>query len=87
MLLLADVFENFRNVCKKNYKLNPAWYFTSTGLAWDAALKLTKIELELLSDYDMLLMIKHGIRGGVSTIANRYAHANNKYMGGAFDGS
>jgi hypothetical protein len=43
--------------------------------------------LELSSDYDMLLKMKHGIRSGVSTIANRYAHANNKYMGGAFDGS
>ena len=58
VLLLADIFENFRNVCMDNYKLDPAWYFTSPGLAWDAALKLTGVELELLSDYDMLLMIK-----------------------------
>ena len=87
VLLLADVFQNFRNVCIKNYKLDPACYFTSAGFAWDAALKLTKIELDLLYDNNMLLMIKHGMRGGVSAIANRYAHANNKYMGGAFDGS
>ena len=69
VLLLADVFENFRDVCMNNYKLDPAWYFPSPGLAWDAALKLTGVKLELLSDYDMVLMIKHGIRGGVSTIS------------------
>ena len=85
VLLLADVFENFRDVCMKNYKLDPAWYFTSPGLAWDAALKLTKVKLELISDYDMLLMIQQGIRGGVSTISNRFAHANNKYMGESFE--
>ena len=85
VLLLADIFENFRDVCMDNYKLDPAWYYTSPGLAWDAALKLTGVELELLSDYDMALMIKHGIRGGISTISNRYGVANNRFMGEAFD--
>jgi len=85
VLLLADVFENFRDVCMRNYKLDPAWYYTSPGLAWDAALKLTGVELELLSDYDMVLMFKHGIRGGVSTISHRYGKANNKYMGDTYD--
>ena len=66
VLLLADVFENFRKVCKENYKLDPTWYYTSPGLAWDAMLKMTKIELELLSDPQMYLMIENGIRGGVS---------------------
>ena len=80
VLLLADVFENFRNVCLTNYKLDPAWYFTSPGIAWDAALKMTGVELELLTDPDMLLMIEKGVRGGVSMISKRHGKANNKYM-------
>ena len=72
VLLLRDVFENFRNIYCKHYNLDPAHYFTAPGLAWDAASKVTEVELELLSDPDMLLMIEKGIRGGVSTISNRY---------------
>jgi len=85
VLLLADVFENFTDACMNNYKLDPAWYYTAPGLAWDAALKLTDVKLELLSDPDMLLMAKQGIRGGISTISTRYAKANNKYMGESYN--
>jgi len=66
VILLADVFENFRNVCLKNYKLDPCWHYSATGLAWDTCLRKTEVELELLSDSDRLLMIEQGIRGGVS---------------------
>ena len=85
VLLLADVFENFRNICIKNYKSDPAHYYTAPGLAWDAAFKVTDVKLELLSDIDMLLMVEKGIRGGVSMISNRYGKANNKYMDDRFD--
>ena len=80
VLLLADVFENFRATCLKHYKLDPAHYYTSPGLAWDACLKTTGQNLQLLSDYDMLMMFEQGIRGGITHISKRYAEANNKYM-------
>ena len=78
--MLADVFENFRATCLHHYKLDPAHYYTSPGLAWDACLKETGQELKLLYDYDRLMMFERGIRGGISYISKRYAAANNKYM-------
>jgi len=80
VLLLTDVFENFRSVCLKNYGLGPCWYFTAPRLAWGACLKKTDAKLELLNDVNMLLMFEKGKRGGVSMIPKRYAKANNKYM-------
>ena len=87
VLLLADVFEEFRNVCLENYSLDPAWYYTSPGLSWDALLRHSKIKLELLTDPDVLLLFEKGIRGGVSMIPNRYGKANNKFLGDTFDPS
>ena len=80
VLLLSDVMESFRKLCEKNYELDPAHFFTTPGLAWDAMLKLTGVELELLEDVDQVMMIEKGIRGGNSNVFKRFASANNKYM-------
>ena len=79
-LLLADIPENFRQSCLENYELDPAHFVSLPGFAWQACLKKTNVELELLTDYDMLLMIEEGIRGGICHAVNRYVHANNHYM-------
>ena len=79
-LLLADVFENFRNMCIKVHELDPAHFLSAPGLAWQACLKKTEVKLELLTDADMLLMVEKGIRGGICHAIYRCAKANNKYM-------
>ena len=78
--LLADVFENFRNKCIEIYELDPAHFLSALGLAWEACLKKTKVELELLKNIDMLLMVEKGIRGGIYQAIHRHGKANNKYM-------
>ena len=80
VLLLADVFENFRVACLENYRLDPGHYVSSPGLSWDAMLKMTGINLELITDIDQQLFIERGMRGGISIITHRYAKANNPYM-------
>ena len=79
-LLLADVFNNFRDMSIKEHELDPAHFLSLPGLVWQACLKKTNIELELLTDYDMLLMVEEGIRGGICHSIHQYAKANNKYM-------
>ncbi|XP_071052135.1 uncharacterized protein [Onthophagus taurus] len=80
VLLLADVFENFRTISMKYYSLDPCHYFTAPGFAWDALLRMTGVKLELLTDIDMLRFFKNGIRGGLSMCTKRSAKANNKLM-------
>ena len=77
---LADVFENFRKTCQKVYELDPAHFLSAPGQAWQACLKKTQVELELLTDNSMLLMFEKGTRGGICQATNRYVKANNKYM-------
>ena len=79
-LLLADVFENFRNMCFKVYGLDPVYFLSAPGLAWHACLKKTGVKLELIADVDMLLMIEKGRRAGICYSVCIHAKTNNKYM-------
>lgn len=80
VLLLCDVFEYFRKTMMCSHKVDPAHYFTAPGMTWDAMLKCTQIKLDLLTDYEMIMMIERGIRGGICQVSHRYAKANNKYL-------
>ena len=80
VLLLADIFENFRKVSHQDYHLDPCHFYSAPGLSWAAMLRMTKVELELLSDIDNVLLFERGIRGGISQISKRYSTANNTYL-------
>ena len=79
-LLLADVFENFRRKCIEIYEFDPSHFLSAPGLTWQACLKKTEVELELLTNTDMLLMVEKGIQSGICHAIHRYAKANNIYM-------
>ncbi|KAL7304813.1 hypothetical protein TKK_0003036 [Trichogramma kaykai] len=85
VLLLADVFENFRDSCMQHYGLDSAHYYTIPGFTWSAMLKHTKVKLHLISDIDMAIFIEKAIRGGLCQISNRYGKANNRYMGADYN--
>ena len=78
--LLADVFENFRSKCIEMDELDPTHFLSAPGFAWQPCFKKAKVELELLTDIDMLLMVEKETRGGICQAIHRHAKANNKYM-------
>ena len=80
VILLADVFEEFSNMCFNNFGLAPGNYYTVPGYAWDALLKYSKAKLEPLVEEDMYIFLEKGIRGGYSNIHKRYSKANHKYL-------
>ena len=81
VLLQADVFENFRDMCLQYYGLHPAHNYTFPDLSWKAALKIKDVELDLLTDTEQHLFIEEGIRGGMAIISHQYAQANAPEMG------
>ena len=86
VILLADIFENFRAMCLEHYRLDPANYLTAASLAWDAMLLKTNAELDLITNPEILDMFEKSKRGGLTFVGSkRYAKANNKDMGEHFD--
>ena len=78
--MLVDVYETFRDKFIEIYGLDPSYFLSTPGLAWQACLKITDVNLEFLTDVNMLLIIESGIRSGICQSIHRYAKANNKYM-------
>ena len=85
VLLLTDIFENFRDVCMKYYGLDPAYYYTLPNFAFDAMLTMTGVEIDLIYDREMYEMIEAGLRGGMCMVSTKKVEANNKFMGEEYD--
>ena len=77
---LSDVFENLRSLCLREYQLDPAYFVSTTSLAFEAMLKITRANIELFTDIDMILMTEKGIRDGLTQVIRKYGVANNKYL-------
>ncbi|GBN69743.1 Vesicular glutamate transporter 2, partial [Araneus ventricosus] len=80
VVLLAEVFENFRALSMNYFELDPVHFYTTPSLTWSAGIKTTNVTLELLTDIDMYLMLESGIRGGMCLVSKRFSKANNKYL-------
>lgn len=87
VLLLADIFEQFRDNCIKMYEVDPAHYYTLPGYSWDCMLKKTQVQIELFTDIDKMMFVERGIRGGISQCSKRHSVANNEYMDVDYDKS
>ena len=85
VLLLADFFEKFRRTCVDFHSLDLLHYYITPGLAWDAALRMSRVELELITDENIYNLIENSIRGGISMISTRYARANNPSFPSTYD--
>ena len=75
VLLLADFFEKFRRTCLDFYKLDPLHLYTTPGLAWDAALRMSRVDLELITNENIYNMVENSIRGGISMISTACTHS------------
>ncbi|GFY45649.1 uncharacterized protein TNIN_204411 [Trichonephila inaurata madagascariensis] len=80
VVLLAEVFENFRTLSMNYFELDPVHFYTTPSLTWSDGIKTMNITLELLTDINMYLMLETGIRGGMCLVSKRYSKANNKYL-------
>ena len=79
VFLLTDLFEKCRSTCMDHYGLDAAHYYSAPRMVWDAALKLTGVQLDLFDNERMYTFIERSIQGGISQISKRFAKANNKY--------